>query len=305
MTAIRPPRVPRGGHVAVIAPAGPVSPAHLDLGIEHLRSWGLTVTEAPHLRDKHPDLRYLAGRDEDRAADFVWAWSRPEFDAVLCARGGYGCQRMADLVPWEQLKALPPKVFAGSSDVTALHRRIAAELGQVTLFAPMTASAMFTEDLPAREHLRYSLVDPAAVTKLGRGAEPITGGQARGVTVGGTLSLLAADQGLGLPNPPAGSLAILEDVTEAPYRLDGLLTHLLRTGWFDGVTGIALGSWTDCGALAEVRAVLTERLGGLGVPVAWEVGFGHCANQLTIPLGVSAQLDADAGTLLLDEPALL
>ncbi|MGO1052418.1 S66 peptidase family protein [Crossiella sp. CA198] len=304
----RPPRVPRAGHVAVIAPAGPVPPAQLDTGIEQLQSWGLTVSVGAHVRDTHPELDYLAGLDADRAADFVWAWTRPEIDAVLCARGGYGCQRMVGLVPWAELKSLPPKVFAGSSDVTALHTRIAAELGQVTLFAPMTASAMFTDDLPAREHLRWSLLDPAAVGKLGRGAEPITGGQARGVTVGGTLSLLAAD--LGLPaghgrRPPPGSLAVLEDVTEDPYRLDGLLTHLLRSGWFDGVTGIALGSWTSCGPMPEVRAVLTDRLGGLGVPVAWEVGFGHCANQLTVPLGVSALLDADAGTLLLDEPALV
>ncbi|MGW0520886.1 S66 peptidase family protein [Crossiella sp. NPDC003009] len=300
----RPPRVPRHGHVAVIAPAGPVSPAQLDIGIEQLRSWGLTVSEGAHVRDKHPEMRYLAGQDADRAADFVWAWTRPEFDAVLCARGGYGCQRMVDLVPWAELKGLPPKVFAGSSDVTALHTRIAGELGQVTLFAPMTGSAMFTDDLPAREHLRYSLLDPASVTKLGRGAEPITGGQARGVTVGGTLSLLAAEVGLGRWRPPAGSLAVLEDVTEDPYRLDGLLTHLLRAGWFDGVTGIALGSWTSCGPIEQVRTVLADRLGGLGVPIAWEVGFGHCANQLTVPLGVAALLDADAGTLVLEEPAL-
>ncbi|MBP2471434.1 muramoyltetrapeptide carboxypeptidase [Crossiella equi] len=295
---VLPPRLRRGSQVAVIAPAGPLPDALLDAGLEQLRSWGLVVAEGAHVRDTHDGLGYLAGTDEDRAADFTWAWSAP-FDAVLAARGGYGCQRMADLIPWEKLKSLPPKVFAGSSDITALHQRVAAEFGLATVFGPMVGTRAFSEDLAAREHLRYSLLDPASVRVLGRGHDPIRGGVTEGVTVGGTVSLLAADVGTGLPVPGPGTIALLEDVNEEPYRLDGLVTHLLRAGWFDQVAGIALGSWHDCGPLEEVRAVLADRLGGLGVPVAWEVGFGHCEAQLTVPMGVPVRLDADAGTLTL------
>jgi muramoyltetrapeptide carboxypeptidase len=97
---------------------------------------------------------------------------------------------------------------------------------------------------------------------------------------------------------------VLEDVGEAVYRLDRMLTQLLRTGWFDGVAGIALGSWAKCGDPARIRSLMVERLGPLGVPILWELGFGHIPSAPTVPLGVEAELDAGAGTLTLLEPAL-
>jgi muramoyltetrapeptide carboxypeptidase len=156
------------------------------------------------------------------------------------------------------------------------------------------------------EHLRRTLFEPEVTTVLGGpAAEPLVGGRASGVTAGGTLSLLVSGMGVGdVPPPPDGAIALIEDVDEAPYRVDHFLTHLLRAGWFDGVAGVALGSWQSCGSLDEVRAVVTDRLGPLGVPVVWELGFGHGPCQLTLPLGVAADLDADAGTLTLLEPAL-
>ncbi|MDV9177317.1 LD-carboxypeptidase, partial [Streptomyces sp. W16] len=109
------------------------------------------------------------------------------------------------------------------------------------------------------------------------------------------------------PHAPAGArgrLLLIEDVGEQAYRIDRMLTQLLRSGWLDGVAGIALGSWSGCGPYEKLRPVLADRLGGLGVPVVEEFGFGHCEGALTIPLGVAAELDADTGTLTLDEPAL-
>ncbi len=91
---------------------------------------------------------------------------------------------------------------------------------------------------------------------------------------------------------------------EEAYRLDRCLTQLLRAGWLDGVHGVLLGSWEECGPYAGLRPLLLDRLGGLGVPVAEEFGFGHGEGALTVPFGVAAELDADAGTLTLDEPAL-
>jgi muramoyltetrapeptide carboxypeptidase len=104
--------------------------------------------------------------------------------------------------------------------------------------------------------------------------------------------------------PPDGSLVLLEDVNEEPYQVDRMLTQLLRSGWFTGATGVALGSWTGCGTLDEVREVVADLLVGLGIPVVWELGFGHCPDQLTVPLGARATLDADQGTVTLTEPAL-
>lgn len=303
---IRAGRLRPGDLVAVIAPAGPMPPELLRAGIEIVESWGLRVRVGKHVLDRHPTLDYLAGADEDRAADLRDAWCDPEVAAVFCVRGGYGCLRMVDLVDWDALEAAGPKLFAGSSDVTVLHERIGDRLGQSTLFAPMLATQAFVEDEAAQGHFRSTVFEPETVRVLTRpGAGPLVAGRASGVIVGGNLSLLGA--GLAAPaaaRPPDGAIVLLEDVNEDPYRLDVLLTKLLRAGWFDGVAGIALGSWTGCGDLAHVHATMVDRLGGLGVPIGWEMGFGHRPAALTVPLGLIGDLDALAGTLTMRSSAL-
>lgn len=302
----RPPRLRPGDTVAVVAPAGPVPEDLLEAGVEHLRSWGLRVVEGKHVRDRHPVLDYLAGTDADRAQDLQDAWCDPGVNAVLCARGGYGSMRVLDHLDWTAMAATEPKVFAGSSDITAVHDAIAAHLGVVTLFAPMIATNAFVTDADAREHLRQTLFTPESVTVLtGPSTGALVPGRARGLTRGGNLSLLAGALGTAdAPTPPEQGIALLEDVTEEPYRLDRFVTQLLRAGWFEGVAGIALGSWVECGPMEDVRAMLHDRLGGLGVPIMWELGFGHCAAQRTVPLGVAAELDADARRLTISNPAL-
>ncbi len=104
--------------------------------------------------------------------------------------------------------------------------------------------------------------------------------------------------------PPDPSIVLLEEVNEEPYRIDRMLTQLLRAGWFTGAAGIALGSWTDCGDPDEVADVIQDLLAGLGLPLVADLGFGHLPGQLTIPLGTHARLDADLGALTLSEPAL-
>jgi muramoyltetrapeptide carboxypeptidase len=303
----RPRRLRSGDTVAVVAPAGPVPGDLLDAGLEHLNSWGVRVEVGKHVRERHPRLDYLAGADADRAADLQRAWCDPEIAGVLCARGGYGSMRILDHLDWSAMAAAEPKVFAGSSDVTALHDAFAKRLGLVTVFGPMIATKPFAQDPAAREHLRRTLFQPETVTILTRStAGALVPGRARGVTYGGNLSILAGSLGTpDAPTPPERGIALLEDITEEPYRLDRFVTQLLRAGWFDRATGIALGSWVECGPMDEVRATLLDLLGGLGVPIAWELGFGHCAAQRSVPLGVAAELDTDAHRLTVLQPALL
>jgi muramoyltetrapeptide carboxypeptidase len=292
--------------VAVVAPSGPVAEDRLAAGLGILRGWDLDAVVAPHVLDRHTAFGYLAGSDTDRAADLQNAWCDPSVSAVLCARGGYGAQRMVDLLDWDAMRAAGPKVFTGFSDVTALHQAFAARLGLVTLYGPAAAGVDFVENARAREHLRATLFDPGSVRVLtATGGGALVPGRAAGVTLGGCLSLLAAGLGTPYELPAApGGLLMLEDVGEAPYRLDRTLTQLLRAGRLDGVSGIVLGSWDRCGPYGELRPLLADRLGGLGVPVVEEFGFGHCEGALTVPLGAVAVLDAEAGTLTLDEPAL-
>lgn len=301
---IRPHLLRAGSRVAVVAPAGPVDAALLARGVGVLESWGLEVEVGKHVLDRHPRLPYLAGRDADRAADLQRAWCDPDVDAVICARGGYGCLRMVDLLDWDALAAAGPKVFVGSSDVTVLHAAFAARLGLVTLFGPMVAGQLF--DVVAQKHLHAMLFEPSAGLVLsGPDAGTFVAGAAEGVLTGGNLSLIVARLDAPDAGPPSDAIVLLEDVTESPYRLDRLITQLLRAGWFTGVSGIALGSWRDCGEPSDVHDVLTDALGSLGIPTIWELGFGHCPGQLTIPLGVRASLNADEGTLTVLEPALV
>ncbi|MFI7411963.1 LD-carboxypeptidase [Streptomyces sp. NPDC049627] len=301
----RPSRLAPGARVAVVAPSGPVPEERLQAGLDLLRGWDLDPVVAPHVLDRHREFAYLAGADADRAADLQGAWCDRSVDAVLCARGGYGAQRMVDLLDWDAMRAAGPKVFLGFSDITALHEAFATRLGLVTLHGPMAAGIDFIKNARAQEHLKATLFEPESVRTISSAGSALVPGRARGVTLGGCLSLLAAEAGTPHARTSArGGLLCLEDVGEETYRLDRYLTQLLRAGFLDGVRGVLLGSWQECEPYERVRALFLDRLGGLRVPVVEEFGFGHGEGALTIPFGVSAELDAGAGTLTLDEPAL-
>jgi muramoyltetrapeptide carboxypeptidase len=300
---LRPRRLVQGDRVAVVAPSGPLEPDRLARGCRVLESWGLEVVVGAHVLDRD---RHLAGRDEDRAVDVQQAWCDPSVAAVLCARGGSGATRLLDLLDWAAMRQAEPKVFVGYSDATALHEGLATHLGIASLLGPMPAALPFGgehPDGPSLDHLHRTLFAPEQVQVL-RDAGTIcaTGGRATGVTVGGTVALLASTVGTPESRPAKGGIALLEDITEPAYRLDNLLTQLLRSGWFDGVRGIVLGTWVDCGD--DAVETVCARLDGLGVPLLAGLPFGHGVPQLTVPLGVEAELDADAGTVTMTFPAL-
>jgi muramoyltetrapeptide carboxypeptidase len=302
---VRPRRLVPGDVVAVIAPSGPVPADRLDAGLAVVRSWGLHVVEMPHVRVRHAALDHLAAPDSSRAADLMGAWCDPDVTAVLCARGGYGAQRIVDLLDYDALAAAGPRVFVGFSDATALHQALAKRLGIVTVHGPVVTS-LGAGDEVSREHLRRMLLEPAAELVLT--PDPVSSivrGRAEGVLVGGNLALLAAQVGTPTAVSAAGCVAVLEDVDEPGYRLDRLLTQLLRSGWFEGVRGIVLGQFPGCGSAETVRRVVEDRLAPLRVPTILGAPFGHADRNLAVPLGVAAVLDADAGLLTLRESALL
>lgn len=301
----RPARLTPGARVAVVAPSGPLPDDRLQAGLDILRGWDLEPVVAPHVLDRHERFDYLAGTDADRARDLQEAWCDPSVSAVLCARGGYGTARMVELLDWAAMRAAGPKVFVGYSDITTLHEAFAARMGLATLHGPMVAALDFLKNPRAQEHLRATLLAPEQVQVIASDGAALVPGRARGITLGGCLSLLAADIGApGVRTSARGGLLFIEDIGEETYRLDRYLTQLARAGWLEGVSGVALGSWVDCDPYDTVRALLLDRLGGLGVPVVEEFGFGHCDGALTVPFGVAGELDADQGTLTLDVPAL-
>ena len=300
---VRPPRLREDDLVALVSPSGPVPPERLEAGAVILRSWGLRVRVMPNALSSHPLHSYLAGDDEGRAMDFCAAWADPDVRAIFCVRGGYGAQRMIDRVDWSALRDAEPTVLVGYSDVTALHQAVATQLGVVTLHGPMPSTSDFLDSPAAREHLRTTLFDPESAQVLTHpSVGALVGGAATGVTTGGCLSVLATS----VATPSAlhtarGCIVLLEDCCEKAYRIDSYLTQLRRSGWFEGVAGVVLGSWADC---EPAGPVVADVLGSLGLPILGDLGFGHGEDPITVPLGVLAELDADVGTLTLEVPAL-
>ena len=210
---------------------------------------------------------------------------------------------MTDLVDWSALRSAEPTVLLGYSDVTALQEAVAARLGVVTLHGPMSATRSFLGSPPRSCTCGRHLFEPESVQVLSPpSARPLVGGTAVGVTTGGCLSVLSMSVATPTALKARGGLVLLEDVNEKSYRIDSYVTHLRRSGWFDGAAGIVLGSWADC---EPAEPVVADILGDFGVPIVADFGFGHGDDPITMPLGVLAELDADAGKLTLDQPALL
>lgn len=283
-----------GDRVGLVAPSGPAPADRLDRAVSLLSGWGLEPVLGDHVRDVNPRAPYLAGEDRHRAEDLQNMWCDDHIDAVFCIRGGYGSVRILDLLDAGKLRAARQKPLIGSSDATALHEYWADNLQLATWFTPMVATDALLEDPAAQTKLKEALFTPyAGRSYTASAAESLVEGKATGILTGGNLSLLAMTLGAKPVPDNTGRIALLEDITEDIYRLDALLHTLLRAGWFEGLTGIALGSWLKCGELHEVKALVTELLVPLGIPLVWELGFGHGPGAHSIPLGVHATLTAD------------
>ncbi|GAA3101360.1 S66 peptidase family protein [Streptosporangium carneum] len=290
--AVVPPRLRPGDVVAVVAPCGPPDQVRLERGVRILRELGLEVVTGAHVLDRD---RYLAGSDAARAADLQEAWCDPAVAAVFCARGGYGATRTVDLLDWDVMRAAGPKTLVGSSDVTALHRAFAVELGVASLFGPMPACSTISDpggpEPRTFEHFASALFDaPSPVF----GDRVIVPGDVVAPLTGGNLSLLAALCGTPYQLQARDMIVLLEDVAEAPYRIDRMLTQLIMSGALDGAAGFVLGSWVGCG---DPYPTLEERLAPLGVPVIAGLPIGHGTPQFSVLLGALGAIDAQLCSL--------
>ncbi|GAA4451483.1 LD-carboxypeptidase [Phytohabitans houttuyneae] len=299
MTALLPRALRPGDTVMLVSPSGPTRPERVARGIELLTGWGLRPLLAPNAYARQG---YFAGADALRAADLNAAFADPEVRGVLCTRGGYGAQRIVDDIDMAAVRR-DPKVVAGFSDITALQLALWRGARLATVHGP--GAAWLDERTPpgSAESLRSALMatDPIVVKRVEtEETAPVTvPGTATGPLIGGNLSLIVST--VGTPDFPdlRGAILLVEDVSEAPYKVDRMLTHLRRAGALDGVAGVAVGQFTDCadGWPVTVSDVLAERLGDLGVPVLGGLPIGHGTGQLTVPVGTLATIDADAGVL--------
>jgi muramoyltetrapeptide carboxypeptidase len=298
----RPPALRPGDRVAVLSISSPADQVRLPVGLDALRFAGLEPIVYPSALDLGTMRPYLAGTDEMRAGDLRAALVDPNIAGIIFACGGSGAQRTLAALDWSGLDRVEPKVLAGYSDVTAVLEAVAVRLGWSSLFGQMVCG----EDLYAFSSLMRCLMHPERVERFDyREARTIVPGTARGVTMGGNLSLLVSSIGTDTSWPARGAIVLVEDESEDDYRLDRMFTQLRRSGYFDGVAGVVAGTFYNCGEPAVVEPVLAERLGSLGVPmIAW-ANVGHGGYFQTFPIGVAAELDADRRTLQLLDPPLI
>lgn len=293
--------LPPGGTIGVTAPAGPVNAEGWAQSKQLLEGMGYRVVETASVGSR---WGYLAGDDATRAAGVIDVFTRQDVDAIICARGGYGCTRILPLLDWGRIAA-NPKPFVGYSDVTALHMALWERCRLPTFHGPI-AESLHLQSPASLAGLWRSLASPVTgpvANPPGTGQlKTVSGGQAEGRLLGGNLSLLAALAGTPWEPDTRGAILLLEDVGEQPYRLDRMLTQLIQAGLLTRAAGIVLGDFTDCDPEPDkpsltAAEVLSDRLSGLDVPCLAGLHFGHGTEKLTIPLGVRAQLDATAQTL--------
>jgi muramoyltetrapeptide carboxypeptidase len=300
----RAPRLRPGDRVALLTPSSPSNLERIDEGIDVLRFCGLEPVELPTARARGPVHPYLAGTDAERAADLRRALLDDSIAGVLTVCGGYGSQRMLEVMDWSGLDAVAPKVVVGYSDVTGLLEALASRLGWASVMGPMVAEGEFRESY-SFSCLWSCLASPDSYGPIAFPAgKTLVGGTAEGLTTGGNLSLLTGSVGTSTTWTPPSGIVLVEDEQEDPPRTDIMLTHLRRAGYFENAAAVVAGTFTNSGDEAGLQRVLDDRLADLGVPVINGANLGHGGHVQTWPIGVRARLDADARTVTFLEPPL-
>ena len=302
-----------GDTVALVSPSSPVSDSFdLQLAREVLEALGFQVKPGAHYGDRRG---HLAGADAGRADDINRAFADPQVRAVVCVRGGSGGARLLPLLDYDVIRD-NPKALLGYSDITALHSAIQARTGLVTFHGPNGSGSWnsFNADQFRRLFFERELVEFR--NPQDRGDElvqrrnrtiPITGGRARGELVGGNLTVLTALAGSPYMPDFDGRILFLEDVSEAPYRIDRMLSTLRLMGALDRIAGFIWGRCTNCGpgetfGSLTIEQILDDYIRPLGIPAYRGAQIGHISQQFIVPVGGLVEMDADAGTFRLLEP---
>jgi muramoyltetrapeptide carboxypeptidase len=314
---LKPPALKPGDTIALVAPAGPVELAQLKEYAQGLESAGYHVSIAQGIDRKSG---YLAGSDQARADELNAAIHDPKVRAIFPCTGGYGLTRILDQIDYAALRR-DPKIIIGFSDLTALHLAIGREARLITFHSPMPNASLRKKD---KEHafangsferaLFADRYEPGAVgyTIALPAGQPrpttLVGGKARGRLTGGNLTLISSTLGTPYAIEPQGKILMIEDVHEAPYRIDRYLSQLRLAGALDSIAGVVAGGFTsdDPKHANEFDRILGEYFVPLKKPAVTHFPVGHITNNATLPMGAMIELDADTGTLrVLENPVRL
>jgi muramoyltetrapeptide carboxypeptidase len=304
---LRPPALQPGDTVGIIAPAGPIEPDALEAGCATLLRMGYQPFYLPSILDRE---LYFAGSVERRLGELREMFERREVRAIICARGGYGCNYLLPHLDLDPIRE-NPKIFVGCSDVTTLLTYLCDAAGVVTFHGPMAAGdfgrpdgvdedAWFAAVSSGKKYERAFVADEV---------QPLAAGTAEGILYGGCLSLLCASLGTPFEICTKGTILFVEDLNEPPFRIDRMLMHLKLAGKLEGVQGIIFGEMRKCEQRGAedytLQQVVMGVLGDLHVPIAFGLKSGHVSSRnFTLPFGVHAKLNVGKGIVLEYEPAV-
>ena len=303
----------KGDTVGLVSPSSATDePLDLQLAQEAMQALGFKVKTGAHYAERRG---YLAGTDAERAGDLNAMFADKQVKAVICVRGGSGAARLLPLLDYDVIRR-NPKVLLGYSDITALHSAIHARTGLVTFHGPIGSGSWnrFNVDQFQRVFFDRELMQYQNTTDRGdelvqrkNRTVTLTAGKAQGELIGGNLSVLVALAGSSYLPDFRGKILFLEDVSEAPYRIDRMLSTLKLMGALDQVAGVVFGQCTDCepgdgyGSLSLAQ-ILDDYLKPMKVPAYRGAMIGHIREQFIVPVGGKVELDADAGSFHLLEP---
>ncbi len=313
---IRPRRLRPGDTIGLFNPSGAIYENEpYALTHEALQGLGFKVKEAPNLRARYG---HMAGTPQRRAADIHTLVNDPDVAGLLAVTGGSGANRVLPHLDFELIRRRP-KFIGGFSDLTALITAVRVHSGLVTFHSPLgrsewNAFSVAQFKAVAMDGLAHTMANERRpnddlAPRDGR-TQALRGGTARGPLVGGNLAVLTSLAGTPYWPQFDGAILFLEDVNEYVYRVDRMLSTLMLSGALRSVAGVVLGGFTDCkpseGSFGTLTLdeVFADYFGPLNVPVYRGAQFGHVKRKFTLPLGVLAEMDADAGTLRLLEPAV-
>ena len=313
---IKPPALPEHAKIAVVAPASPPQTrSETEQALHYFTQRGHEVVFGPNYRKVHG---YLAGTDEERAADLQWALSEPGFDMVHALDGGYGTARLHDRIDWNAVG--DARIVCGYSDITALHLALAAHKGWVTFYGPNFLRFTRRKDqlTDATKDWFHRAFEPKPLGRVFEDPEDpyvltLGEGVAEAPLVGGNLTLLAASIGTPFEFDATGCVLMVEDLNTETYLIDTALNHLIRAGKLQGAAGFVFGTDVNLKnqtvpeyveSQLSIEEILDELIAPLGIPAIANVPVGHGKHMATMPLGATVRLDGGAKSLEVTEAAV-
>ena len=295
---IKPQALRPGDTIGIAAPASPFDQQAFERGVAVLESMGYRLKIPDDLFSRQG---YLAGSDSERASQLRKLFEDESVRAIFCARGGFGSMKLLPLLDFEAICA-HPKILVGFSDITALLVAIYNRCDMVTFHGPLVTTLKKDSEKTCSA-LIHAVGSNRPLAFKPRKAAVLNPGRASGRLVGGNLTSLCHMAGTPYEPRFEGHLLFLEDRGEAPYRIDRMLSQLRLGGYLDGVAGVILGSFQDCGPLEDVYAIAKEAFRHTGVPVLAGFDLGHGTDNLTVPIGLEADMDTEDRSLRFQEPA--